>query len=1773
MRPIGEGPEIPDRIPPGAVRAWRNRLQGLQRVHDRAVRNAQAAQRLVERLTSDRNQRQSELIQVQQQIPIAQQAVERAKNQVAVLSARLTDHRTARDAATARLLGTDLKRGRVATSHPLLLLPVRLETRFMARSGDPGTELWVRVYPDDIHVDTHEPELTIDEEQWGRQYWERITAIPQGQDPDEVKRQAWRQLADRFGSPRAAWIATSLDPGQSRPPGRRADTWTRAPYTRVLPDRWVTLCYRAERSIITTWGKPIPDLLAMGPSPQENGPLPGDGQPPIDDGMRWMVDFAAAESVGMGIRISLTEEQAKAGFERLVVLGIKAELDAAETATRLADLFDAHHYTGGLAFVGQNVPTNNTVGSPSGYRSGRDADITFAVERGEMLAKSGSDGQLTAQAFGLTPTVFGHVRGADGTEQRQAEAMNAALLPVCDSVLLRQLSASISPESLREHFVGFVRARGPFPALRVDTEPYGILPVAALDRWAASSANNAESALASWWRVLRQTRRRLMPCALSTLNEKNPVALLAQEATSAEYVTREFSDAARTPSVPLPLIATTFRDLLLKKALTARPDPVLNFLLTLPDAIRQSLLAEVIDLTTFRLDAWATSLATRRLADLRMSQPMGIRIGAFGWVEDVRRAAPLETVPSPTVEIEGPLFHAIGNQGYVHTPSLTHAAAAAVLRSGYLSHKHQGVGEDSPFAVDLSSDRVHRAKWMLDGVRQGQSLSTLLGYRFERGLHEAQLDRFIHRFRALVSLKEDDRLAGARRNVVQAEKLVSEVAALRMKRNQAAQDAKDAKALKAERESLQQVYRKELDTIAATAQQAQMADALVGQVTQTMAQHEAAKPEGRVGDVASGRLTVELLELRDVDQWANRLEELNQNHAMAATQAAAARAVVNGRGTAQALAQQTMARLLDTTAFDSIPAAQRAIEQHERLAGQFEQEALGREGGRFGKAEADLTAARNELSAQLARLWNQALEALPANNVVDGLGLQRRWKDSQSGPPGQPRWDVTTIPFGNTTLGFPNPGTNDFNSLVEQLKSLDDLVDAVGDTVVAESVHQLVQGNPLRSGATLDAIATGELPPPELEIIRTPRSGVGLTHRLCVLLPATTGTAVSTWPTGPEQVRAAAEPTLNAWAAALLPNPAKVRCKVDYVDSENGAVTHTLEASLTALQLSPLDAVFMAEGQTQAQRSELEQRWQSHMLRTRAADIPARSQVRLHFEHDPGWPNDVVSVGEFLEIARTVRGLLTNARSIDGRDLSLPESPAVSGIQNAELSRRTDQALQSFIQASQSFQQMLPPDEDEGVGATVNLDTLREALMRAAAFGLSGAVPLDAIGMDLEVQSILLTQARSVAAEMRARLARIADADRTFDRARAPSEAQRDHDLARLRILFGADFLVLPRITPANAAQLTEAFGASLSLQGNDPLAAATWFQRVAHVRPGAMRLETVIIYAETLGNGAHLNLQVGQLPFAGQDRWVALPNGPDQSIPRGRLSLVAQLPNGQPIRFDQPLTGLLIDEWAEVVPTSHEMTGVAFHYDSPNSAPPQTLLIAVSADQREFWDLNSLEAIVQETTDLMRLRAIAPDSRAETIWVDDELPAGAGPSGLEEGWEWIRTQPEPLSGRNAHRSALVSGLHQHFFQGAKVPLFVSVGDRLFAHVYLDARHLPRQIMLQWHDGTWEHRAYWGENLIPFGTDGTVSRQFMGLLPPAGRWVRLVVPASLMGLEGRPVDGMAFTLWDGTATWDYAGKRSSEPGGPATTDLSMPALFFDGATIDLSGVIDHSTGE
>ncbi len=135
---------------------------------------------------------------------------------------------------------------------------------------------------------------------------------------------------------------------------------------------------------------------------------------------------------------------------------------------------------------------------------------------------------------------------------------------------------------------------------------------------------------------------------------------------------------------------------------------------------------------------------------------------------------------------------------------------------------------------------------------------------------------------------------------------------------------------------------------------------------------------------------------------------------------------------------------------------------------------------------------------------------------------------------------------------------------------------------------------------------------------------------------------------------------------------------------------------------------------------------------------------------------------------------------------------------------------------------------------------------------------------------------------------------------------------------------------------------------------------------------------------------------------------------------------------------------------------------------------------------------------------------------------------------------PPPAGG--GHRSTLKAGIHQHFFEAATETLSVAAGETLFAWVCLDPDNPPRSLMLQWHAGTWEHRAYWGENLIPWGADATPARARAGDLPAAGQWVRLTLPAALVGLVGATIEGMAFTLYDGRAAFGMTGVAAPDGG-------------------------------
>lgn len=101
----------------------------------------------------------------------------------------------------------------------------------------------------------------------------------------------------------------------------------------------------------------------------------------------------------------------------------------------------------------------------------------------------------------------------------------------------------------------------------------------------------------------------------------------------------------------------------------------------------------------------------------------------------------------------------------------------------------------------------------------------------------------------------------------------------------------------------------------------------------------------------------------------------------------------------------------------------------------------------------------------------------------------------------------------------------------------------------------------------------------------------------------------------------------------------------------------------------------------------------------------------------------------------------------------------------------------------------------------------------------------------------------------------------------------------------------------------------------------------------------------------------------------VGLPLENGKSLPGGKISIAVQSSANVDVR--QPLAGVLIDEWVEVVPSATETTGIALQYDQPSGAPPQTILIAVPPELDTPWTTWSLQQVLLETLDLARIRAV----------------------------------------------------------------------------------------------------------------------------------------------------------------------------------------------------------
>jgi hypothetical protein len=201
-----------------------------------------------------------------------------------------------------------------------------------------------------------------------------------------------------------------------------------------------------------------------------------------------------------------------------------------------------------------------------------------------------------------------------------------------------------------------------------------------------------------------------------------------------------------------------------------------------------------------------------------------------------------------------------------------------------------------------------------------------------------------------------------------------------------------------------------------------------------------------------------------------------------------------------------------------------------------------------------------------------------------------------------------------------------------------------------------------------------------------------------------------------------------------------------------------------------------------------------------------------------------------------------------------------------------------------------------------------------------------------------------------------------------------------------------------------------------------------------------------------------------------------------------------------------------------------------------------------------------------------APVTRDEA-WFDDAFPAGgrvfASPGHPTQYVD--ASSGKVFSGSKALRRT-DSGLAQDVIEGMPAKS-IPKGAKLFAHVYIDPANKPKTLMLQYFKGGWLHRAAWGDyDAIPWGKAGTTERVNAGPLPESGKWVRLEIEASKLGLvAGDQVTGFAMTQFGGLVYWDKAGvSGSADPA--ADPALSLEAWWRSQRGKNQTGVAEPLAG-
>lgn len=1500
--------------------------------------------------------------------------------------------------------------------------------------------------------------------------------------------QAWERWRARASSnPREVHVELpSMDP--------KAGAWTTAASSTVLPDRYVVVTVAGDRVTHVVVGKPVPADLKLGldpdpaAGPAEEFSLDDTGSLIVGASIKWMVDYREARDKGMAITVPITAAEAQEGFERVYVLGLCSG-GQADGANRLAALLESHHYgRTGLALLPIGTPTNNTEEAASGYRSTEDPEAAFAIERGPALFEpvapphEALDGLALTRALGLPPETLAHVQHADGRDVADAALVNAALYPATLGHYLEEFFGSLIPvpvlDRLKHHALANVSARGMVPGLRVGSQPYGILPTTAFSKFDTGEAPGhflpmlssiLQTMNTDWTRLRKKhVRHAHWPDVVDAQQHFLEMVGLEGVSVSAEY--RFALNCARRQ--PPASGAPGYLDFGMpgdgSSAGAYGPAALIE---RFAEAFRTGLRLPAGEVLERGQVGAAFNKAYRRLTKARAyevrylaaAKPLvGATVGdhAAYIPQMLGLAARTLAAQAASGDAEAkPLLYLLLRQALLLE---TREAALRILAVGHMltPEARRRAGESDVFSVHTLTQDWSITRWsylfeplrVLDG-RFGVAFPTGPGTLYSH--LGADPDRAMD---AYLSPRTDNPIfrafTGWRAHADYVEAMaahanvVGRLAGIQVERlEQLVLEHLDgcSHRLDAWITSLAHARLSELRVAAPT-----------GLHVGAFGWLEDLSPDGS-RPLAAGVPPA----LAAGSDSPIHLDQENQGfiHAPSVNHAITAAILRSGylSEAAQPDIENKMAVNLSSRrvrlAEELIEGVRQGNDLGSMLGYQFERH-LHESFAADGVTLDDLIAPfRRAFPSMMAVDPALASSDTATRRVVDGLSLVQtalNWVQAHPRPEHRDRTLYEILRDDGHYAGHPYgligesgeellPASGDpagrrrLDGVLRGLDRIADALDAVGDLVVSEGVYQLVQGNHARAAAATGALAQGKAPPTP-EIIRTPRSGVVVSHRLLLaiepidarsysagslseseLAAARQAVLPAAWAELPSTARARAEPSLNRWLGARLGAPELIAARVD--------VGLPGECLVTAadLGLQPIDLLVLLGPGFEAGVAELTAR----VLATLRPDNLADDAPPLAHAVELSWTgSSSVTVRSFADagaLLEAVFDLVSHGSAASGHDFASSEGPAApSGVVLAELEVRTKAALAALQACGLELLDLLTEgrgdpallevgdlarlvgDEEalllaapgpDGKRRFIDLDAfwsrrrrICSALTLAAGFGIPRILPSERYASEGEVRMLaareLLERLQSalLAVAVRWRAASAAEAARAV--ATDPARGM----TALLKVVFGEAFPALPLFSIAPDAEVLASLAGAPAPSGD--LTLSGWLHGVSMVRERASSLVQALILIETFGGGSP-DGRPAQLPHVPGEPWLGA-TLPDNFVPpSSRISL--SVFGAEALATDGAVScALLIDHWDESIPARDELTGVAIHYDQPDAMPPQSLLLVVPPVRRGTWRWHDLLQAMHETLELAKNRAVELEHLQDDLY-GQILPAIVG--------------------------------------------------------------------------------------------------------------------------------------------------------------------------------------